>query len=59
LLPPGAKQKLGILLRWPFLKISAVKHRLFGVNVGRQFGSELIVVGRRGGFPPFFDEKYR
>jgi SAM-dependent methyltransferase len=57
--PSGWKRRTGALLRWPFLKFSAVKNRLFGVNVEGQFGSELIVVGRRGDFPPFFDEKYR
>jgi 2-polyprenyl-3-methyl-5-hydroxy-6-metoxy-1,4-benzoquinol methylase len=57
--PSGLKQRIGALLRWPFLKFSVTKNRLFGVNEGGQFGSELIVVGRRRTFPPFFDEQYR
>jgi SAM-dependent methyltransferase len=57
--PIGIKQKAGTLLRWPFLVISAAKHRLFGVNQGGQFQTELIVTARRRDCPPFFDEKYR
>jgi hypothetical protein len=53
------RQKLGALARWPFIRMSSVKHRLFGVNEGGQFSSELIVTARRRGCPPFFDEKYR
>jgi len=56
---PSCKQRLGALMRWPFLKMSQVRHRLFGVNEHAQFDSELIVTGRRGSFPPFFDPKYR
>ena len=29
-----------------YLKASPVRHRLFGVNVGGQFGTELIVTGK-------------
>lgn len=43
----------------PFLKENQIKHRLFGVNVGGQFGEELVVTARRGGVPPLFDPKYR
>ena len=59
--PPrkGLRQNLGALMRWPFIQERRVRNRLFGVNVGGQFGSELIATGRRGDFPPFFDEKYR
>ena len=53
------KQAMGRLLRWPFLKESQLRHRLFGVNKHGHFNSELIVTGRRGEFPPFFDARYR
>jgi 2-polyprenyl-3-methyl-5-hydroxy-6-metoxy-1,4-benzoquinol methylase len=33
------KQYLGKILRWPILKESQVRHRLFGVNRGEQFGA--------------------
>ncbi len=56
---PRLKQRLGQLIRWPFLKESQIRHRLFGVNEHGHFDSELIVTGRRGNFPPFFDPKYR
>lgn len=56
---PRLKQRLGQLIRWPFLKGSQIRHRLFGVNEHGHFDSELIVTGRRGNFPPFFDPKYR
>lgn len=56
---PGPKQRLGKLMRWPFLKESQIRHRLFGVNEHGHFDSELIVTGSRGSFPPFFDPKYR
>jgi hypothetical protein len=46
-------------LRWPILKQTELKHRLFGVNQGRQFGSELIAIGKRGDWPPYFDRQYR
>jgi 2-polyprenyl-3-methyl-5-hydroxy-6-metoxy-1,4-benzoquinol methylase len=53
------KQKIGALLRWPFLFQNSIRHRLFGVNVGRQFGAELIATARRGDAPPLFSTKYR
>jgi 2-polyprenyl-3-methyl-5-hydroxy-6-metoxy-1,4-benzoquinol methylase len=53
------KQRLGEILRWPFLKEATLRHRLFGVNYGGQFGTELIVIGERGSWPPFFDRRYR
>jgi 2-polyprenyl-3-methyl-5-hydroxy-6-metoxy-1,4-benzoquinol methylase len=56
---PSLKQRLGTLVRWPFLKVSRIRHRLFGVNRHGYFDSELIVTGRRGELPPFFDPKYR
>jgi SAM-dependent methyltransferase len=55
----GLRQKLGALTRWAYMQESRVKHRLFGVNTGSQFGAELIATARRGAFPPFFDEQYR
>lgn len=55
--PPTMKQRLGAVIRWPFLKVSMVKHRLFGVNSGGHFQPELVVTARRYDFPPFFDEK--
>jgi 2-polyprenyl-3-methyl-5-hydroxy-6-metoxy-1,4-benzoquinol methylase len=59
--PPsrGLRQRFGALVRWPFLAESRVRNRLFGVNYGGVFGGELIATGRRGEFPPLFDEKYR
>ena len=56
---PTVKQRIGRLLRWPFLQQNKFRHRLFGVNVGGQFGSELIVTARRGDLPPLFSAKYR
>jgi 2-polyprenyl-3-methyl-5-hydroxy-6-metoxy-1,4-benzoquinol methylase len=53
------KQRLGKLLRWPYLKQNQWRHRLFGVNHGGQFGAELIVTARRNDFPPYFDPRYR
>ncbi len=53
------KQKLGDLLRWPILQQSKLRHRLFGVNYGGQFGSELIALATRGDWPPYFDRKYQ
>ncbi|HEV2469908.1 MAG TPA: methyltransferase domain-containing protein [Candidatus Sulfotelmatobacter sp.] len=56
---PTLKQRLGNALRWPFLKASKFRNRLFGVNYGGQFSSELIVIAKRGTWPPYFDERYR
>jgi len=56
---PSLKQRAGDLLRWPILKLSQIRHRLFGVNQGSQFGSELIVIGRRGAWPPYFDPRFK
>jgi 2-polyprenyl-3-methyl-5-hydroxy-6-metoxy-1,4-benzoquinol methylase len=53
------KQRFGALLRWPYLANSRAKHRLFGVNHGRQFGSELVVKAIRKDFPPLMNESYR
>ncbi|HEV2395819.1 MAG TPA: methyltransferase domain-containing protein [Candidatus Sulfotelmatobacter sp.] len=56
---PTLKQRLGNGLRWPFLKASKFRSRLFGVNYGGQFGSELIVIAKRSTWPPYFNERYR
>ncbi len=56
---PTLKQRLGDLLRWPILQQSKFRHRLFGVNSGGQFGTELIATARRGDWPPFFDRRYQ
>ena len=53
------RQRLGRTLRWPFLKENELKHRLFGVNTGGQFDSELVVTGKRGDAPALFDPKYQ
>lgn len=53
------RQNIGKLLRWPFLKESQIRHRLFGVNQHGHFDAELIVTAKRSSFPPFFDPKYR
>jgi hypothetical protein len=56
---PSLKQRAGALLRWPILKLSQMRHRLFGVNQGGQFGSELIVIGKRGAWPPYCDRRFK
>ncbi len=53
------KQVIGRFMRWSYIQHSRLKHRLFGVNVGRQFGPELVISGRRGNAPPLFDRRYR
>ncbi|MCU1302650.1 MAG: Methyltransferase type 12 [Candidatus Sulfotelmatobacter sp.] len=57
--PKPLRQRLGALVRWPYIQESRIRHRLFGVNFGGHFGSELIATARRGDFPPLFDTKYR
>ncbi|HYM76158.1 MAG TPA: methyltransferase domain-containing protein [Candidatus Dormibacteraeota bacterium] len=56
---PTLKQQLGNLLRWPFIQQNRLRHRLFGANFGGQFGDELIVTGKRGDWPPYFDQRYK
>jgi 2-polyprenyl-3-methyl-5-hydroxy-6-metoxy-1,4-benzoquinol methylase len=56
---PTLRQRAGALLRWPFLQESRLRHRLFGVNVGGQFGPELMVTARRGALPALFSAKYK
>jgi 2-polyprenyl-3-methyl-5-hydroxy-6-metoxy-1,4-benzoquinol methylase len=53
------KQLVGAFLRWPFMQHNRLKHRLFGVNTGGEFGTELVVTGKRGDAQPLFDRKYR
>jgi 2-polyprenyl-3-methyl-5-hydroxy-6-metoxy-1,4-benzoquinol methylase len=53
------KQRIGTLLRWPYLAGSRARHRLFGVNQGGQFGPELVVKAVRRNFPPLMSDKYR
>jgi len=56
---PTLRQRVGAFLRWPYLQENRLRHRLFGVNSGGQFGSELIVSARRGDLPPLFSIKYK
>ena len=56
---PTLRQRVGALLRWPFVQENRFRHRLFGVNVGRQFGTELIMSARRGDLPALFSTKYK
>ena len=56
---PTLKQRAGELLRSGLIRWNAVRHRLFGVNYGRQFGSELVISAKRGLLPPLFDAKYK
>jgi len=53
------KQRVGALLRRPYLQEGRLRHRLFGVNTGGKFGAELIVSARRGGLPPLFSTEYK
>jgi hypothetical protein len=57
--PKGLRRQLGGLMRWPYIQQSRIRNRFFGVNSGGQFGAELVATGRRGDFPPLFDERYR
>ena len=56
---PTLKQRSGNALRWPVLRERKFRSRLFGVNRGGQFGSELIAIAKRGDWVPYFDERYR
>jgi SAM-dependent methyltransferase len=56
---PSFKQRIGKFIRWPYLRESQIRHRLFGVNRHGHLDSELIVTGRRGNCNPFFDSKFR
>jgi len=53
------RQRVGALLRWPYLQENRLRHRLFGVNTGGQFGTELVVSARRGDLPPLFSPEYK
>jgi len=56
---PTIRQRVGSLLRWPYLQENRVRHRLFGVNVGSQFGAELVVSARRGDLKPLFSTEFK
>lgn len=56
---PTIRQRVGALLRWPYLQENRLRHRLFGVNTGGQFGTELVVSARRGHLPPLFSTEYK
>jgi 2-polyprenyl-3-methyl-5-hydroxy-6-metoxy-1,4-benzoquinol methylase len=56
---PTMRQRVGAVLRWPWLKENWLRHQLFGVNEGGQFGMELIVSARRGDLPPLFSTTYK
>ena len=61
-LPPyrnTPKQWIGAALRAPFVMWNGIRHRLFGVNEGKQWGPELVVTARRGALPPLLDQKYK
>ena len=53
------KQRVGGWLRWPYVANSRAKHRLFGVNEGGQYGTELIMKATRKNFSPLMNERYR
>jgi len=53
------RQRIGALLRWPYLQRNRLRHRLFGVNTGGQFGPELMLSARRGDLPPLFSSTYK
>jgi len=56
---PTIKQRIGVLLRWPFISQGRLRNRLFGANEGGQFGAELVVTGRRGNLQPLFSPQYK
>lgn len=56
---PTIKQRLGMVIGFPFLLTAAIKHRLFGVNQGGIFSKELVVTAKRLKLPPLFDLKYK
>jgi 2-polyprenyl-3-methyl-5-hydroxy-6-metoxy-1,4-benzoquinol methylase len=56
---PSLRRRIAHLLRWPLLQENRFRHRLFGTNRGGQFGPELIAIGTRGNWPPYFDPQYR
>jgi SAM-dependent methyltransferase len=53
------KQRAGFVLRSLYLKEKKIRHRLFGVNKGGIYEGELVMTGKRGTIPPFFDPRYR
>jgi 2-polyprenyl-3-methyl-5-hydroxy-6-metoxy-1,4-benzoquinol methylase len=57
--PRTLRRLVAVAAKMPFLWQSRIRHRLFGVNFGGQFGTELIVTATRGERPPLFDVKFR
>jgi len=55
----GLRQRLGAVMRWPYIQHGRIRNRLFGANSGGHFEAELVATARRGDFPCLFDEKYR
>jgi len=55
---PTVKQRVGELARYPIVGWNRLRHRLFGVNQGGHFGSELVVSAKRGSYEPLFDPKF-
>lgn len=55
----STKERVGSLIRKPFVEWNAIKHRLFGVNTGGNFGTEISISGKRLGREPLFDTKFR
>jgi len=53
------KQLCGAVIRKPFLYMNWLKHRLFGVNAGRVYGTDLVAVGYRRCKPALFSDKYK
>lgn len=56
---PTLRQRVGAILRWPFVQENRARHWLFGVNVEGQFGTELIVSARRGRSSILFSTEYK
>ena len=57
--PNNIRERVGIALRAPYLAAARIRNRLFGVNLGGQFGSELIASAVKRDHPGFFDERFR
>jgi len=53
------KQRIGDLFRRIYIIESRFRHRLFGVNQGGEFGTELVAIARRGDMHPLFNTRYR
>jgi len=53
------RQRVGLAMRKIFVVVNKAQHRLFGVNYGGVFSSELVATARRGDRPPLLDERCR